>query len=192
MLPQQFFPLKGLHLLFVQIFYLCLSLWRYYFLGFFRIKVSVSERHDRTCSLVWIHDKNSIIIFEKSCTVQIIQQDVLLYGAQKPLAQKDHSAKNDSAYMIFLAYRYLCYIQTAIWLKTSILILWYHLQKSKEQKKKKINQKKIKFPLAWCSWIFDMMPDGWDTTIVKFTHKLFPCAWYWQMLHPAPPKYGVI
>ena len=63
-------------------------------------------------------------------------------------------SENDSAYMIFLAYRYACYIKTSMRLKPEFLLLWYHLRKSKEQKKKNITQKEIKFPLAWFSWIF--------------------------------------
>ena len=41
-------------------------------------------------------------------------------------------------------------------------------------KKKNITQKEIKFPFAWCSWIFDLTSDGWDTTILKFIHESFP------------------
>ena len=58
----QFFPLQGLHFLVVRIFYLPLSSRRYSFLGSFRLKFAVPERHGQTCSLVCIQNKNNIVI----------------------------------------------------------------------------------------------------------------------------------
>ena len=37
-----------------------------------RLKFSVSERHGQTCSLVCIHDKINICLFDKSCTSLIL------------------------------------------------------------------------------------------------------------------------
>ena len=39
-----------------------------------------------------------------------------------------------------------------------------------------------KFPFLRCSLIFDLTSDGQDTTIVKFTHELFPITRYSQTL----------
>ena len=49
---------------------------------------------------------------------------------------------------------------------------------SKRTKKENVTQKKIKFPFAWCSWIFDLTSDGRDGLIVKFTDESFPSTRY--------------
>ena len=49
---------------------------------------------------------------------------------------------------------------------------------NQKNQKKNIKQKEIKFTFAWCSWIFDLMSDGRDTTKVKFTHEPFTSARY--------------
>ena len=54
---------------------------------------------------------------------------------EKLWRKKTIRSENDSAYMIFLAYVYVCYIKTSMLLKPSKLILLYHLRKEKEQKK---------------------------------------------------------
>ena len=157
-------------------FYLPLYLWRYPFLVIFHLKFSAYKINGLTFSLVCIHDKNNIIFVWE-----------ILYGTNNMtryfsnLARKNIWCKNtirsenDSAWMIFLVYRYVRYIKTSIWLKPSILLLWYHLRKARQ---KNITQKEIKFPFGWCSWIFDLTSDGQDTIIIKFNHESFSIIQY--------------
>ena len=77
-------------------------------------------------------------------------------------------SENNPAYMIFLAYRHVCCIKTSILSNPSILLLWYHLRKWKEQKKKNITQREIIFLFAWCSLIFDLTSDGQDLRTHSF------------------------
>ena len=144
---------------------------------------TVSERHGQTCSLVCIHDKHKIIfVKETSYGTEIMTRNFWNLAREKLWREKTIRSENDSAYMIFLAYRYVCYIKTSIPLKPSIFLFWYHLRKAKEEKKKNITQKEIKFPFALCSWIFDVTSDGRDTTIVRFTYESFPISWYHSFL----------
>ena len=62
-------------LLVARIYYFPLSSWRYYFLIYFSLKFSISERHGQTCSLFFIQDQIKLLFFDKSCTVQIIWQE---------------------------------------------------------------------------------------------------------------------
>ena len=171
MVPKNVVPLQCLHLLFVQIFYLPLSLWRNSFLGFFHLKFSAYKINGLTFSLVCIHDKSNIIfVWEILYGTNNMTRYFSNLARKNIWCKKTIQSENDSACMIFLAYRHVRYIKTSIWLKPSILLLWYHLRKARQ---KNITQKEIKFPFGWCSWIFDLTSDGQDTTIIKFNHESF-------------------
>ena len=160
-------------------FHFSLFSWIYSFLLYFCPYIDVYERHGWTCSLVCIHDENKIMIFWEILYVTNNIPRMFLNLARKNIWRKKTIwSENDSAYMIFLVYGYACYIKTSILLNPSILWLWYHLHKAKGQKLKNITRKDIKFPFAWCSWVFDLTPYSWDTTIVNFTNDSFPSVDY--------------
>ena len=88
--------------------------------------------------------------------------------------------------MIFLAYRYVGYIKPQYYL--SLQPYYYDMICGKQKNKKKnIMHKEIKFQFAWRSWIFDLMSEGQDATIVKFTYELFPSTRYIRTYRMTPP-----
>ena len=88
-------------------------------------------------------------------------------------------------------YIFMKYIKNSILLKISILLLWYHLRKAKEQKKKNMAQKEFKFPFLWCSLVFNLTADVRDTTIVIFIHESFPSTQYVLMYEQCLQRHGI-
>ena len=111
-----------------------------------------------TCFLVCIHDKNKISFFwELSyCTNNMTRQFWNL-ACEKLFREKTIQKENDSDYMIFLAYRYVCYIKTQCYF---ILQSYYYdiIYGNKKNKKRRTSPKrKLNFRLRdvlrfliWC------------------------------------------